>query len=365
MPPKQLEEDLIAYIDHQLDEVGIARIERALEEDAQLRGLLSMLLRQRAMLAQVHAQRAPRATTQSDETREPNSHAEKTVRTTRLAQKKGRRRKNQSNMNAWLAAAAAVLILLAYFLLAPPAEQSAQQQPEIIKTPKLVQDLPVLARMEGTVELPAGLKLGEQFKAGQRLDIKAGARVQLNYPDGSIISLAEKTVSTVRKQKVIELETGSLSASVKKQTAGDTLSVHSHFGSVQVVGTTFTVYVDDEEMDTEVTEGQVKVEYKKDAKTFMVAANERIVLKQKDVEQYTTGIIIEVLARDNEGFIDIKTKNGVKRYVPPWGGNRNGRNAPNEVVMRQLEHLREREGKPITIRWKDDGEHLRVLEVID
>ena len=365
MPPKQLEEDLLAYIDHQLDEVSTARIERALEKDAQLRGLLSMLLRQRAMLAQVHANRAPRVATQSDETNESNRHVEKTVRTTRLTQKKGRRRKNQRNMHAWLAAAAAVLILLTYFLLAPPSNQSVEQDQKLGTTSDLTDDLPILARLEGPVELPAGLKLGDQFKAGQRLDIKAGARVQLNYPDGSIISLAEKTISTIHKQKVIELEIGSLSASVKKQATGDTLSVHSHFGSVQVIGTSFTIYLDDEEMETEVTEGEVRVQHKKESKTFVVAANQRIVLKQRDVEQYTTGIIKEVLARDNEGFIDIKTKRGVQRYMPPWGGNRDGRNAPNEVVMRQLEHLRERVGKPITIRWKDDGEHLRVLEVID
>ena len=364
MPPKSLEEDLIAYLDNELDEVGIQRVEQALTEDATLRGLLSMLLRQRTILAQIHAKK--REETEQIKRSETKSTDPKTVRTTKVQRSTTRTQKptarvqrstkrKQQNQTAWFAAAAALLALVGYTIYAAQTEQTAENE-DIIAKIEYKEDLPILGKPIGEIIFAQERMEGDQLAAGEQISLQEGASIQLTYPDGSIISLSKQASIVAHNGKRLDIKQGHLSASVKKQDAGQTLSVSSIYGRVQVVGTSFTVTVAEERMHTEVREGQVKVMHHEKPGEYLLTANEEIVLDEIYISQFLTATVSEILAEGREGFIEFETEDGIKRFRPPW---------KDENVLRQLRRYREFEGKRLTIRWTDDGEHLRVLEIVD
>lgn len=118
---------------------------------------------------------------------------------------------------------------------------------------------PVVTEISGEVSFPAS-----RLSGGDRLTTGPSARAVLTYRDGSVVVLGPDSSVMIGKSpvwdrsKLIEMEAGSLRATVVPQPEGNPLVIDSGDATATVVGTLFSVDRDAVCSRLEVTEGSVR-----------------------------------------------------------------------------------------------------------
>lgn len=113
-----------------------------------------------------------------------------------------------------------------------------------------------------------------------RMTIEPGARITLSYPDGSRIQVLEKTrimTSAGRNIRLIQLDFGTLSASIAPQPAGRKLIFTTPHALLRIVGTQFRLSADDKRSRVEVEEGKLIFTSKEDDRSVVLAEKDSAV----------------------------------------------------------------------------------------
>lgn len=117
---------------------------------------------------------------------------------------------------------------------------------------------PVLTAISGTVNRNLGI-----LPVGESLTTGLNSRAVLTYPDGSMVTLSEGTTIKVKANsrwdgsKGLEIVSGRIEAEIAKQVSGRSFLLSTGDGHAEVVGTTFSLGLNDDRTRLEVTEGAV------------------------------------------------------------------------------------------------------------
>ncbi len=372
MTPEQTDL-LISYIDNELTEAEVEAVEEQLKQDAELRGAFSMLLRQRVMLANIESKKKSSPQQDADQqpvtaktvrrskTQEPVTA--KTVRRTKSTQgsttRSHRRKKKKSIPFALYGSiAAALLVAIAWIVMSPPAETPDP----IDETPTIIADLPKILQQSGSITWEDSRKTGDQLENGEKVILGEDGYLKLQYEDQSIVSFNANSELIAYNKKSLELNSGKLSANIRKQKDGGTVSIRTTMGEVRVIGTSFTVEVIEDKTITKVQEGIVEVDDIINGHVYKLQKDEECQVFHKEEGEVGRMVVGTVTAVDDGGEganehveLIIKTTYGESmEFKPVWhdGGF-------DEKMNRRLGQLKV--GDQIRVHWFFE-EHFRVAE---
>ncbi|GAA4465132.1 LamG-like jellyroll fold domain-containing protein [Novipirellula rosea] len=168
---------------------------------------------------------------------------------------------------------------------------------------------------------------GLDLQAGDVVNVPEHAVAAIHYDDGTRITLGPQTQVSLLEltrlnaaSKYLELQRGTLTAHVKKQTPGKSLQITTPFAKFQVLGTRFTLQADAEMARLDVIEGQVRASGMKNSTVIDVeqgqyaVAETQSTLAAKPVEpRISKGLI--TLYRFDEGEGDVV--HDVSQVAPP------------------------------------------------
>lgn len=130
---------------------------------------------------------------------------------------------------------------------------------------------PALARaeaVEGEILVTKGdaskpLRLGDELRAADRVQVQEGGRLELAYADGTRVVLEGGTVATLVDRpfggaKRVQVESGELTASVSPQPPGAPMTFVTPHSEARVLGTELLLDVSQEATRLEVREGKVE-----------------------------------------------------------------------------------------------------------
>ncbi|MBN1669822.1 MAG: FecR domain-containing protein [Kiritimatiellae bacterium] len=142
---------------------------------------------------------------------------------------------------------------------------------------------PAVATVEavsGDAVLAAGsarapLRVRQALTAGDTVETGAGsARVTLAWADGSRLDVRQQTRLRVETESVLAMARGELTAGIAPRPAGQTLRITTPHADLTVLGTRYTVCVDDTHTDVHVLEGQVLLASRLSADSVRLAAGQ-------------------------------------------------------------------------------------------
>lgn len=148
----------------------------------------------------------------------------------------------------------------------------------ILATVSQVEAEVVLSRRDGKVQARPGFVMRD----GDTIEVSPSALAVLVYADGSRLVLNSNTLVRLRRppgrgthdSKLIELDHGSLTAHVRKQTAGHPLRVRTPTANVTVHGTRFTLSAERRSTRVDVIEGKVGLKRTSDGASIEVGKSE-------------------------------------------------------------------------------------------
>jgi ferric-dicitrate binding protein FerR (iron transport regulator) len=249
---------LLAYLDDDLDESGLAELNAGLETDPDFRREAALL-----MIQEQHFHRlASRSTAIAPARRGVAGLGQ--ILTGWIGQLRDAFRPHRLAWALGSAAVAAVTLVLAYSYLGAPAG-------------------PRLAAVTGEAKIQRGAalqaaRIGLQLQPGDVLLLATNASVELAYAREST-SLrfwagAQASLGSSTSGKRFTLERGALFAMVARQSPGAPLRLSTPHGQVMVVGTGFSLEVDSQQTRLEVWEGKVRLSDRLETNSLDVAAGE-------------------------------------------------------------------------------------------
>ena len=184
-------------------------------------------------------------------------------------------------------------------------------------------DAPVLTLVDssGTVvwnhggEMRVNVSEGEKLAAGTLETLGEAASAQLQFADGTIISLTGESELSFSEetQKLLVLRKGSLSAQVKPQPLGHPMIVRTPSAEAEIVGTTFNLSARPDDTLLKVDEGLVKLKRLADGSSIDVPAQSSAVASLNSSLKLDPAVTPEPLTRWRFDFTTV---------VPPqiWRG---------------------------------------------
>ncbi|MEO1994513.1 MAG: FecR family protein [Planctomycetaceae bacterium] len=135
-----------------------------------------------------------------------------------------------------------------------------------------------------------GGQVSDQLAAGQQLPggtlelLSADAWIEIQFLDGSQVSLSGHSAVTVsdRRQKMLHLRQGTLSAQIEPQPANRPLLVHTDAADLQVLGTQFNVDAQTATTKLTVNEGRVRLTRVADGQEIDVPARHQVIASIAD-----------------------------------------------------------------------------------
>jgi len=248
---------LLRYLDDTLCPEERARVETMLREQAQVRDLLREIAQQAATIADVHrvtddVQRVPHTT-----------HGHST---------------ESGPAVKWplLVAAIAILVLIATQLVLQP-----ERDPEIFTVNGLAGQMKWIG--DGG-QVTDKLTAGQHLPGGTLELLSADAWIEIQFLDGSQVSLSGHSAVTVsdQRQKMLHLRQGTLSAQVEPQPANRPLLVHTDAADLQVLGTQFNVDAQAATTKLTVNEGRVRLTRVADGQAIDVPARHQVIASIAD-----------------------------------------------------------------------------------
>jgi|GEM_PF-5247603 len=118
------------------------------------------------------------------------------------------------------------------------------------------------------------LSIGDKVVPDSRMTIEPGARITLAFPDGSRIQVMEQSrmmMSAGRNIRLIQLDSGTLHASVAPQPSGSKLIFATPHALLRIVGTQFRLSADEKGSRVDVEEGKLVFTSKEDNRSLVVA----------------------------------------------------------------------------------------------
>lgn len=105
------------------------------------------------------------------------------------------------------------------------------------------------------------MSAGARLRNGRLETVGAVASAQLRFKDGTVLTLVgnSEILFSVNGRKLVELKSGSLSASVAKQPAGRPMIIRTSTAEMEVLGTAFAVNAQADETRLDVAEGSVRM----------------------------------------------------------------------------------------------------------
>ncbi len=188
-------------------------------------------------------------------------------------------RGNQTYKWFGLAATIAAAFLISLFYLQP------QEEPVIAK----------ITRLEGAMQwtgdgghVQLDLDEGQVIRGGTLESLAADSWVELEFLDGSVVTISGQSVLTISEllQKELHLRKGNLSANVKPQPTGKPLLLHTPTARLEVLGTQFNVDTESASTVLTVNEGKVRVTRLSDGKTADVPAEHQVVASASRVDDF-------------------------------------------------------------------------------
>jgi len=248
---------LLRYLDNALCPQEKSHVETLLRDHAEVRDLLREIAQQAVTIADVH-----RVT--DDVHREPHpTH--------------GRGADSKPAVKWPLAVVAiAILVLIATQLILQP-----------VRDPKIFMVNGLAGQMKW---IGNGGQVTDKLTAGQNLPggtlelLSADAWIEIQFEDGSRVSLAGHSVVTVsnHQQKKLHLRQGTLSARIEPQPAGRPLLVHTAAADLQVLGTQFNVDAQTAITELTVNEGRVRLTRVADGQAIDVPARHKVIASNAD-----------------------------------------------------------------------------------
>ena len=248
---------LLRYLDDTLSPQEASHVETLLREQAEVRDLLREIAQQAVAIAddqRVTAELQRQSRTQSDH-----------------------RSVSRPAINWPLAVAAtAILVLIVTQLVLQP-----QREPSIF----------MVSGLAGQVKwIGNGGQVTDRLSAGQHLPggtlelLAADAWIEIQFRDGSQVSLSGQSAVTVsdQQQKQLHLRQGTLSARVEPQPAKRPLLVHTAAADLQVLGTQFNVDAQSASTNLIVNEGRVRLTRIADGQSIDVPARHKVIASNTD-----------------------------------------------------------------------------------
>lgn len=123
------------------------------------------------------------------------------------------------------------------------------------------------------------VEAGQALKAGTLESLSTDSWVELEFLDGSTVTLSGHSTLTFsgRKRKTLHLRRGNMSASVEKQLPGMPMTIHTPTASLEVLGTQFNVDTELSTTTCAVNEGRVRVTRLADGESAEVTADHQVV----------------------------------------------------------------------------------------
>jgi hypothetical protein len=140
-----------------------------------------------------------------------------------------------------------------------------------------------LARIQtasgGVIVGAAEVAPGSSLSAGDRVRVLSGGSVRIDGPDGTVLEAGSDTTLTFSSATELDLEKGTLTATVSKRNAGaPPLVFRTPESEVRVLGTIFTLAVTPGRTRLDVREGRVRFKRLSDGHTVDVLADQHAVV---------------------------------------------------------------------------------------
>ena len=143
-----------------------------------------------------------------------------------------------------------------------------------------------ITELNGAVQWTGGggqvvpdLDVGSALRGGTLESLSADSWVDLNFRDGSTVTVSGQSVLTIseHRQKELYLRVGSLSASVMPQPDGRPMLIHTPTASLEVLGTQLNVEAEAWSTMVSVNQGRVRVKRLADGRVAEVPAEHQVV----------------------------------------------------------------------------------------
>lgn len=152
-------------------------------------------------------------------------------------------------------------------------------------------EIVTIKALNGPVEwIGSGGRVTEELAVGRALPggtielLSADSWIEVEFHDGSTVTLSGQSAVTIseQKQKELRLRYGSLSANVQPQPADCPMLVHTPSAELKVLGTQFNVDALTESTRLAVNEGSVRLKRLTDGKEIVVPAKHAVTASMED-----------------------------------------------------------------------------------
>lgn len=191
-------------------------------------------------------------------------------------------------------------------------------------------------------ELRAGLQSEAKLREGTLTLEGDGASAQMQFRDGTIISLSGEAEIAFADdgQKRLVLKRGTMSAQVKPQPKGHPMKIRTPTAEVEVVGTVFNLSARPEDTLLKVDEGEVKMKRLSDGRVIDVPAQSTALASLNSAKQLSAAITPEPL---HEWQYDFATQTPPERWRGVW------QSAPTGGLMLASPYVAKRHSDGTTI----------------
>ncbi len=123
------------------------------------------------------------------------------------------------------------------------------------------------------------LNVGTELSGGTIEGMVPNSWFELTFRDGSTVAISGNAILTFsdQKQKILYLNKGTLSCSVKPQPSGKPMLIHTNVASLEVLGTQFELEAGLSSTVLNVSEGNVRVKRLSDGRVIDVPAKHRVI----------------------------------------------------------------------------------------
>ena len=291
---RAFDRDLLRYAEGSLGDVEMALFEARLESEPDLRKDLRSLAEQAFVIGE-HARNA-------------EAISEIKTRSGIIALPQKSRRSWKTHLS-WAAAAVLVISAMTFFLTRESPPMALVEVLEVSGTASwMSEDGARTVTLEKGMRLPAG---------ALELSSESGL-ARFRYDDGSTLTFTgvSEVIITQKSGKFLDMKHGQLTAKVSPQDAKAAMQIHTPTAQVTVLGTQFSLNVDDEKTSLGVFEGMVRMRRLSDGQEQDVPTGRRMTSTLEPSAEFVT---TPLLAAEEAWTSDFTRKPDIDQgiWIPP------------------------------------------------